>query len=160
MFQLSVGEIVDGMTKYVQSDGGTNYIALIEGTNIVTQILIALLNVFAGMIIIGLPIVVAIELCYINLPLFQDRCNNLYHRLEGKPNQVFVLVIRDAMVAVERANTIEIGKNANWIYLRIKCVQIFLSMFIVTMVLGPGPILIGYAFTFAKNIVNVLKGVL
>lgn len=157
---MSVGEIVDGITGYVQSDGGTNYIALIEGTNAVTQILISILHILAGIIIIGLPIVVAIELCYINLPLFQSKCNNLYDRLEGKPNQLYVLVIRDAMVAVERANTTEFGKNANWIYLRIKCVQIFLSVFIVAMVLGPGPILIGYALIFTKNIVNVLKGIL
>lgn len=102
---------------------------------------------------------VAIEVCYIDIPLFQNKCHNLYYRLEGKANQILELTIRDAMVAVERANTTEAGKNANLIYFQIKCKQIFLSVFIVAMVLGPGPILIGYAFTFAKNIVNVLKGI-
>ena len=148
------------MTNYVQSDGGINHIALIEGTNIVIDIFVALLNIFCGVIMIGLPIVVAIEVCYINIPLFQNKCHNLYYRLEGKANQILELTIRDAMVAVERANTTEAGKNANLIYFQIKCKQIFLSVFIVAMVLGPGPILIGYAFTFAKNIVNVLKGII
>ena len=80
--------------------------------------------------------------------------------LEGKANQILGIVIRDALIAIERANTTEYGKNVNTIYLRIKCKQIFLAVFIVAMVLGPGPILIGYALTFVRSLIDVAKGII
>lgn len=154
---MSVEEIVNGMTKYLDSDG-INHIMFIEGTNIITQILAFAINLFVGVIVIGLPIIVGIELCYINLPIIQCYYNNIYGRLEGKANQVLGLVIRDAMIAMEIANTTEIGKNINFIYLKVKSKQIFISVFIVAMILGPGPILIGYALKFVGNLIDVLRG--
>ena len=157
---MSVQEITDGMSKYIESDGHLNYIALIESTNTITQIFAFLITLFAGIIVIGLPIIVGIELCYINLPAIQNHYNNLYGRLEGKANQILGIVIRDALIAIERANTTEYGKNVNTIYIRIKGKQIFLAVFIVAMVLGPGPILIGYALTFVRSLIDVDKGII
>lgn len=157
---MSVQEITNGMSKYLEGDGHLNYITLIEGTNTITQIFAFLITLFAGILVIGLPIIVGIELCYINLPVVQNNYNNLYNRLEGKANQVLGLVIRDALVAIERANTTEYGKNVNTIYLRIKRKQISLAVFIVAMVLGPGPILIGYSLTFVRSLIDVAKGII
>lgn len=153
---MGVSDIVDGMSKYFQSDGKADYITLIEGVAIIRNITSLILGLLVMIISIGLPIVVAIEVCYINFPPVQHAYDNLYNRLEGKANTVFGLVIRDARISIERAHTTHMGENVNWIYLKIKCKQVFLAVFIIVMVMVPGSFLLEQAFILVNGIIGWL----
>ena len=139
-------DIAEGMKEYLYNDGMADYITMIEGLGLVGQIAGLIVGILVTLIIVGLPIVIAIELCYINFPTLQSGCNNLYERLKGKPNQILGLVLRDAMLAVKLSHTSEYGKSANGIYLRLKVKAIFISLFLVALTLGPGQVLIQQAW--------------
>lgn len=151
---MTVGNIVDGMEQYLQSDGMADYISMIEGLGLVGEIAGLVIGLLVSIIMIGVPVVVAIEICYINFPLIQSGYNSLYSRLKGKPNQIFGLVIRDARRALEESKTTSYGTNVNWIYLKIKCKAIILCVFIVAMVLGPGQILLSFAYNLVKGFIT------
>lgn len=153
---MTVDDIVDGMSGYLQSDGKADYIGLIEGISLAQDVISMILGLLVMIIAIGLPFVVAVEVCYINFPLIQEQCDKLYDRLEGKANKIFGLVIRDARVSVERAHTTQMGENVNWIYLRLKCKQIFICVFILAMILMPGQFLLKQAFILMKGVVSWL----
>ena len=48
------------------------------------------------------------------------------------------------------------GENVNWIYLKIKCKQIFLAVFIIVMVMVPGSFLLEQAFILVNGIIGWL----
>lgn len=153
---MTQGQIVDGMKEYLQTDGTADYISMIQGLGIVGQIAGLIVGMLVAMIMVGVPIIVSIEVMYINFPVFQSKCNNLYHRLEGKANTALGLVLRDAFRAVELSHTSEYGKSVNAIYLRLKCVAIFISIFIVAIVVGPGQIIISYAWNLISGMLSTL----
>lgn len=153
---MTVDDIVNGMSSYLESDGKADYIGLIEGISLVQDIVSMILGLLVMIIAIGLPIIVAIEVCYINFPIIQEAYDKLYNRLEGKANKVFGLVIRDARISVERSHTTHMGENVNWIYLRIKCKQVFICVFIVAMILLPGQFLLQQAFILMKGVISWL----
>ncbi len=153
---MTVDDIINGMQGYLSTDGEANYIALTEGTGIIGEIASAVIGVLIVIILLGLPLVIGIEVCYINFPIFQDYYERIYNRLRGKASSVFGLVVRDARMAVERSHTTENGQSANWIYLKIKCKSIFICFFIIAMVLGPGTFLIKQAFMLASGVLTAL----
>ena len=153
---MSVQDIVDGISGYLPNDGMADYISMIEGLGIVGQIAALIVGLLVMVIIVGLPLVIAIEVCYINFPFIQSGCDGIYHRLRGKASRIFGLVIRDARKAVEISKTTEYGTSVNWIYLRIKIKSVFLAVFIVAMVLGPGQFLLAQAWKLVRGIHSVV----
>lgn len=153
---MNVDDIINDMSGYLENGGKADYIALIEGVHIVENIVSSIIGLFVAFIIIMLPVVIGVEVCYINFPIFQDAYDRIYNRLRGRPSQLFGLVIRDARSAVERSKTTEMGQSPNWIYLKIKCKAVFICFFIIAMVLGPGQFLIAQAFKLAGNIIGQL----
>lgn len=153
---MNVDDIINGMSGYLDNGGKADYIALIEGVNIVQQVVGAIIGLLVTFIFIMIPLVVGVEVCYINFPVFQDAYERIYSRLRGKPSQLFGLVIRDARSAVQQSRTTDVGQSPNWIYLKIKCKTIFICYFIIAMVLGPGQFLVAQAFKLAGNIIAQL----
>lgn len=151
---MDVQTIVDGIAKYLPDDGTADYITTIEVLGITGDIAGFIVGLLVAVLIAGLPIVVTLEMCYINFPIIQNGCENLYNRLRGKANRIFGLAIRDARKAVELSHTEEYGVSANWIYLKIKIKAVFLAVFIVAMVLGPGQFLLKMAWNLIQGIVG------
>ena len=77
---MSVQDIVDGISGYLPNDGMADYISMIEGLGIVGQIAALIVGLLVMVIIVGLPLVIAIEVCYINFPFIQSGCVGIYHR--------------------------------------------------------------------------------
>lgn len=154
---MAVEDIIDGMSGYLTNGGMADSIAMIEGIKIVEQIASSIIGVLVVLVVTLLPIIVGIEVCYINFPVFQDSYNRIYNRLKGRAASVFGIVIRDARMAVEESKTNQIGRSANWIYLQIKCKSIFICFIIIFMVLGPGQFLVKQALTLANNIILVFS---
>lgn len=154
---MTVQDVVEGLQGYLHNDGMADYISMMEGLGLVGQIASLIVGLLVTFIIVGLPVVIAVEVCYINFPIFQQGYENLYGRLKGKANRIFGLVIRDARKAVEDSHTTEYGTSVNWIYLKLKIKSIFICVFIVAMVLGPGQFLIAQAWNLVTGILSSLK---
>ena len=154
---MDVQSIIDGIGEYLPNDGMVDYISMIESLGLVGEIAAIIVGLLVSAIIVGLPLVIAIEVCYINFPMIQSGCESIHNRLRGKTNRIFGLVIRDARKAVELSHTEEYGTSVNWIYLKIKIKAVFMAVFIVAMVLGPGQFLIKQAWILAESILGLFK---
>lgn len=153
---MTVDSIVDGLSSYLQSNGNADYITLIEGIGIVGKIASIILGLLVTIILIGLPLVISIEVCYINFPIFRERFDDLYNRLNGKRQVVLGLVVRDAKKAVVESHTTQYGIQVNNIYLKMKCKAVFICIFLVALVLGPGQFLIGFAYNLVQGVVSAI----
>lgn len=151
---MTAGEVVEGINGYLQSDGKADYITLIEGLGLIGDIASVLIGFIVVVIITGLPLIVAIETLYINIPIIQGKAKDIYEKLGGHKNKVVGLVLKDGVRAVELAHTSEYGSSANLIYLKLKTKAIFMYVFIVAMVLGPGQFLIMQAWKLVEGLVN------
>ena len=154
---MNVNDIVDGISGYLENGGKADYIAMIEGVSIAEEIITSIAGLLVVFIMVMMPVVIGVEVCYINFPIFQDAYERLYQRLQGKPSHIFGFVIRDARMAVERSRTTEMGQSPNWLYLKIKCKAIFICFFIIYMVLGPGQFLISQAAILANGLLSQLS---
>lgn len=153
---MTVQDVVEGLNGYLQNDGMADYITMMEGLGLVGQIASLVVGLLVTFIIVGLPVVIALEVAYINFPVVQGGYEKFYTRLQGKASRIVGLVIRDARRAVELSQTSEYGTSVNWIYLRMKCKAVFICVFIVAMVLGPGQFLIAQAWNLVNGILNSL----
>lgn len=156
---MSVDDIVNGIYGYLDTNGEANYIGMLEGLGIVGEIAGAIIHILVALIIIILPITVAIEVCYINFPAFQVKYEQLYNKLV-KGQNILGLTIRDARAAVELSATTEYEKSANWIYFKRKCKIIFLSVFVISLELGPGLYIIKILFSFVQRFIGVIRGLM
>ena len=153
---MTVSNIVDGMSGYLENSGTADYITLIEGLGITGYIAGLIVGVLVAFIVVGLPLVIAVEVMYINFPIFQSGYENLYGRLKGKKQEILGLMVRDAQYAVKESHTNQYGTSVNWIYLKLKCKSIFICVFLVAMVLGPGQFLIGFALKLVQGIITAI----
>ena len=149
---MSVDDIVNQITGKLANDGAANYIQLATQIKYIGDITQLILGILVAILVIGLPIVIAIEVCYINYPIVQESLEKIVVRSKGNLNKVLGLTIRDARTAVRMADTIETGRSVNLIYLKIKCKSIFIAFFIVGLVLGIGPSLVQLVMKLAKAI--------
>lgn len=153
---MTVTDIVTDIESYLSGDGMADYVSLIEGLGIVGRIGSIVIGILVVMIVVGMPVVVAIEVFYINFPIVQNGYDEIYHRLKGKANRIFGLVIRDARKALELSHTTKNGESVNYIYLRIKIKAVFIAVFIVAMVLGPGTFILAQALKLMQGIIEAL----
>ena len=81
---MSSEEIIEGVEQYLYSDGQAVNILLIEGLTLVSKVATTLLSILTGIIIIGLPLIVAVEIIYINFPVVQRPINTkIIYKLVG-----------------------------------------------------------------------------
>ena len=153
---MTVGDIVNDISNYLSGDGMADYISMTEGLGIVGRIASLIVGLLVTVIIVGLPIVIAVEVVYINFPFVQKGYDELYNRLKGKANRIFGLMIRDAKKSLELSHTTNYGESVNLIYLKIKIKAIFICVFIVAMVLGPGQFILSQAFKLIQGIIEAL----
>lgn len=153
---MLIDDIRDGIISYLDSYGSADYITMYEGIAIVKDIAGYILTFLGAMLLVGLPIVISIEVMYINFPTFQSVCDNLYGRFKGKPSKMFGLVIRDARKAVEDSKTDRCGVSPNWIYLEIKLKSIIFAAIVITLVFGPGDTLVAIVYNMVVGILDAL----
>jgi len=151
---MGVDKLVNEITSYMVSDGSVNYITLIEQVGIVDAITGTVLGLLVTLIVIFLPIVIVIEILYLNIPVIQESIEQKIFENGNKGNIILGLVLRDARLAVQKANTIETGKSVNLIYLQLKIKAILLAIILVGLVLGVGGTIVQVIVKIAKPIID------
>ena len=149
---MSSQEIADQITDLLYGDAGDNYLILNEGVSFIHNIASKILGVLVVVLIVGLPLIIALEVCYISFPIVQDTYSNLYERLKGKPQQALGFVLRDARMALHDA--MENQTHPAFEYFKRKCVAVFICAFTVAMILGPGNFLINWLAGIIDDIVS------
>lgn len=157
---MSVDEIVNDITGHMVTDGSANYIQLIESLNTIEKISSVILGLMVVVIIIGVPLVVAVEIVYINFPMAQESFERALIKTTGNLNKALGLMLRDAKLAVLKANTIETGENVNYVYLRLKIKAILIAVLLAASVLGIGPVIIDIIMSIAQSILSGIYSVL
>lgn len=133
---MRVSDILNGMGELYVDDGGANYLQLHQVTYFFSVVVNYLISILTVIVIVGVPLIIAMELLYINIPVFQGSVNRA---AEGDPRfeKIVGIFLRDAKVALYRANTAETGKSANAVYLGIKWKTVFIAYFLVGLTIGP-----------------------
>ena len=152
---MSIDEVIDGISNYGGNDGGANYAALHEGLAISQYLVSKVLGILVIAVLIGLPVVIIIEIAYLNLPIF----NGYTHKIADKHagfRKVFGLCLRDAQLAEYRHETDENYKSVNYYYLLIKIKTVLIVFICVGIVLGPMNIIIQYIVKLVSNAANAL----
>ena len=152
---MSVDEIVGGITGEI-SGGGVNYIALTEWIETIRNVCNFLSGFIVYTLVICVPLIIAIELLYINIPPLKSSIDDLLERLDEKgiKSKGTQLILRDAILA----STVDTGVSANIIYMQIKVKSIFLAAFIIALTLGGGPYIIEIIVSIATGILGGLSG--
>lgn len=154
---MSVEDILTGIEGGTRCDGGANYIQMIEGMGLLGVIFGTLTGLMVSVIIIGMPIIIAVEVMYINLPFMKDKFDDMIIKTSGKLNDAMEFTIRDAKKAIIQANTLQTGKSVNLIYFGIKIKAVFIATLIIGLVLMVGPALLVYIRKVVKLIISGLS---
>lgn len=152
---MTVDDIIRGIEEGIQHDGGANYITMLEGMGLLGNIFSILTGLMVSVIIIGMPIIIAIEVMYLNLPFIQGKFDNLLIKTSGKKHDALEFTIKDAKRALIAANTVETGRSVNRIYLSIKIKAVFIAALIIGLVLGVGPAVLSFLW---KLVTSVFEG--
>lgn len=148
-------DIMNGISELIQDDGGANYVALHEGLGIVGDITSWILGLLVMIVLIGFPIIVALEVLFINVPVVQSSVLKLMDK-STTVNKIMGICLRDAKRAIYLANTKETGKSVNKIYLLIKIKVLFIAIFIIGIILGPVAVIINTVIKIVKDFVSVI----
>lgn len=149
------GEILEGIRSKLENDGSADYITLNESLGVIVTIGEILIGLLTGLIILSIPLMIALEVMYINFPVVHERVDQLSIRSAGW-EKTTGFVLRDAKAAVERANTIETGSSANWIYLKLKAGTLVLLGIAISLALGFGAEIIGFLWRVGRQMLSVL----
>lgn len=153
---MGPGDIIDAIQEKLFADSGTDYIYLHEGIGLTEEVLNKILGILVVFVIVGMPVVVAIELLFINIPALN------YPILEAIDNKtplgkIFGLCLRDAKRAIVEADTVRTGESVNMVYFKIKIKSIIIAVFIVGMILGPGKMLVVFLGNRLQDILDLIS---
>lgn len=151
---MTVDDIILSIEKGMQRDGGANFIQMLEGMGLIGQAFSILSGIMVALIIIMMPIVIAIEAMYLNLPFMQNKVDNLVLRTNGRLRDAMEITIKDAKKALVIANTQETGRSVNYEYLKIKIKAIFIAALIVGIVLGIAPALVAFLWKLGRLLIE------
>ena len=159
---MSIEEITEGIEENLNRDVSVDHIKLIEWAAVIARVSSLVLGILAIGILILIPIVCSLEIMYITLPTLRSTANKiLFDGRKGFAQRTLEFTLRDAIKAIERAETIEMGENtALWIYLKIKLKAIMIEVFLVVFIaFGGGSSLIHAAEHIFQGVFEVLFGV-
>lgn len=156
---MSVEDIKSGLADKIESDGGLDYIQLIEQSGTLGRIASIVTGILVTVILILVPLVSACEIIYIAFPVFREKVDKLLVKIEDKGvvHKVIGFTLRDAIEAVEQANTEYIGeKSAMLIYLQLKLKSLEFMMFIIAIVLAGSSTIVSVVWNAIQGILNSL----
>lgn len=154
---MSVDDIIMGIEKDLANDGNADYIMMIEGMGVLGVIFTTITSLLLTLIIIGIPIIVAVEIMYLNLPLVRDRYEDMLVNSGGRVNDVLSFTVKDAKKALVHANTMETGKSVNLQYLIIKSKSILIAALVISLILQARPTVIIYLWNLITGIIKNIR---
>lgn len=165
---MDIDQIVEGLRERVDSGNKVDYLWLIEGISIVTNIASLIIGYLVVIILMLVPLIVCAELIYICFPIAREGIDELLVKVEGKgiPNRVLGFCLRDAIKAVEDSMVDGIGSSsALLIYLKLKSRSMMILMFIICLVLrgfggSPGDVnLFMWLWDKFRGFIDLIKSV-
>lgn len=135
---MSASEILKGMEELVGNTSDLNLLFLYDGLQLIREYSSLVLGVLAVIILVFTPLVIGLEVLYINFPTAQDGVQYLSGKYKDKVvAKTLTMIFRDANRAILEANTINTGTSANMIYLKIKLKTVIITALVVGIILGP-----------------------
>ena len=153
---MSTEDLVNDLTEKAERAAGSdsvNQLFYLQSSSVLGSILRFVLGFLIVFIIITVPLVVMLELIYINLPPVREAVDKKVLVGSGRVQKAAKITLRDATEAIRRADTLRTGNSATVEYLKIKSKWIYLTMVIVVMVLGGGSIIL-------RLLISVISGIL
>lgn len=156
---MEVDDIVKGLENKLQSDGAVDYIGLIEGYEAVGKIASIVLGLMVVFILIILPLVIALELLYINSPIIRGKIDEVIMP-DGRYKKPSIgFNFKDARKAIERSSETGGESSANLQYLRIKIWALLVIVTMVAMVVSGSNLIIELLMKLISGILRVIYNV-
>lgn len=152
---MSVEEITQSIIDKAESDGSIDHIMFLEQTDAIVRIANILYGVLSTIILLFVPLVISIEVIYINFPIIRGKIDDLLIKVEGHgiAHRMAGFALGDAVEAVRVACTAETGRSAIYIYLVNKCKSLMFIMFIICLVINGTSDIINYVWSLIENVV-------
>lgn len=138
---MGASEILQGMQELVGTNPSVNLTFMYDGLQLIMEYSSLLLGLLVVIILIATPVIVALEVMYINFPTMQSGVHMALDKLNKKNSKVLektlTVMFRDANRAIVEANTLQTGRSANMAYLIIKVKTVLIMVVIIGIVIGP-----------------------
>lgn len=152
---MTAKDIVDEIGSNADNKSDINYIVFYEWSIKIVQFAEMLLGVTVLMILILVPLVISLELIYINIPITR----NVFDKIKGgstRRARVAEFCLRDAVQAVEESAIGRYGGNSNIAYLAIKCKSLTVIGFVIAMLLQGSTTLAGASYGIIGRAIEYL----
>jgi hypothetical protein len=133
-----------------------DYVQMYEWVGVITKLISIVSGIIVYLIIIGVPLIMSIELMYLCIPVMQVTVKEWRQKLGQRSQKAVELILRDAEIALQKANTIELGRSPILLYLLIKIKTIIISLLVVLLALQGSPVLIAWVAEVAGNVVTTI----
>lgn len=153
---MDVDELVNDISNNVAQDNGVDYIKMTEGIDTINRFASIALGMITVLISILMPIVIALEILYINWPPVRSGVDKALVNGPGKVQSTIKFFLRDGIKAVTEANTIETGKSANALYIGIKTKWIIITVICIAIALCGASTIIGFIVRMLKGVIDVI----
>lgn len=153
---MGAQDVVSGIKDLFNNGGGEiNTASSIQALSTMETVLSSILGLAIVILAIGIPLIIALEVCYINIPFFRSTADKLAETADILERPVG-LMFRDARKAIEQANTVKTGRSANAEYIRIKIVTIFIAFTVIALCFGPINVIIRIIAGVVIDIIQAL----
>lgn len=154
---MGVQDVINGIQDQADNTSNMDYIKWIDWSSRVGDFAECILGILVLIVLIIVPIVIALEVLYINAPVTR----NVFDKLRDGTTRVARVAefcLRDAVEAVEQAYCGEHFGNANMAYLCIKCKSLMVIGFAVSLALQGGSMLAGITYgVVGKAIIYIIN---
>jgi len=157
---MSTSDIVSELENKVASDGSVDYLTLNTGLELITDIGEFVLGLLCVIFLMVIPLVVMLELFYINIPILRTATEKFLVRGNGHVKKAIEFTLQDAKQAITEANTVKTGRSATWIYFGIKLKWILIVMIALGFTLSGVGTIVSSVMKLIKGIIDVLVGIL
>ena len=156
---MSVNDILNDIGNKAVDNGEMDRILFSDITNGIIDFTEIILGLAIITIFILVPIVVSLELIYINAPVTRD----LFDSIKGSDRKIAKIAefsLRDAVESVERAAMGEYCGNANNAYIIIKVKSVTIIGFIVALTLQGVSVLSGISYGLVGKAIETILNLL
>ena len=157
---MSVDDVINGISSTMDDPGELDYIMANTGINAINTIGSFIISLGLGLLLIVFPIIVLLEVLYLNFSTLRGGVNKLMYSGKGSIQKVIKFTLRDAVKAYEEANTIETGNSANIIYLKIKIKAIIVVVVLSVLLMSGGDMIIRIVYSIMQELINLIKSII
>lgn len=156
---MNISDILSDIGDKAVDNGSMDMILFSDITRGIIELTEIILGIAIIVIIILVPIVISLELIYINAPVTRD----LFDSIKGSDKKVAKIAefcLRDAVESVEKATMGDYCGNANNAYIVIKLKSVTLIGFILALTIQGASVLSGISHGLVGKAIETIIGLL